>query len=91
MPFDYGNKKPDGQHEHHPGLSEDELKVAEPSRPYRDSYIHNACGVLTKMPAHCAATYQVNPKYYGSTFCCGCGNYFSVAEFRWKDGTVVGE
>ena len=54
--------------------------------PYRDSYIHEKCGVLTRMPAACAETYAVQPEYYGSTFCCGCGGYFPVGErgeFVW--------
>jgi hypothetical protein len=54
--------------------------------PYRDSYIHEKCGTLTRMPAACAATYAVQPEYYGRTFCCGCGDYFPVGpdgEFVW--------
>jgi hypothetical protein len=44
------------------------------------------CGELTTMPGSCAATYAVQPEYYGSTFCCGCGAYFPVGqdgEFVW--------
>lgn len=51
--------------------------------------VGKGCGVLTKMPHGCAETYAVNPGYYGSTFCCGCGGYFPVGkrgEFVW-DGT----
>lgn len=54
--------------------------------PYRASYIHEKCGTLTRMPAACAETYAVQPEYYGSTFCCGCGGYFPVGangEFVW--------
>jgi len=63
--------------------------------PYRDSYIHEKCGTLTRMPAACAATYAVQPEYYGSTFCCGCGGYFPVGEngeFVWDktSGQKVG-
>lgn len=85
MPFDYGNKKPDGQYERHPSDLSGEIV-----RPYREKYIHDTCGVLTRMPAVCAETYQRNPKYYGTTFCCGCGDYFPVAEFKWEDGLTVG-
>ena len=55
-------------------------------RPYRDSYIHNKCGVLTKMGKAIAETYARNPKFYGSTFCISCKNHFLVNEFHW-DGT----
>ncbi len=62
--------------------------------PYRDSYIHEKCGVLTRMPAACAETYAAQPEYYGSTFCCGCGGYFPVGaggEFVWdKSDQKVG-
>jgi hypothetical protein len=33
-----------------------------------------------------AETYAREPKYYGSTFCCGCRTHLPVAEFLW-DGT----
>ena len=57
--------------------------------PLRTSYVHELCGSLTKMPMACAETYAVQPEYYGSTFCCGCGGYFPVGEtgqFVW-DGS----
>lgn len=88
MDFDYGAKKPDGQHERHPGLPDADTR--EQIRPYRDQYKHK-CGTVTTIPTHCAKTYSVDPKFYGSTFCCGCGNYFSVSEFTWlHDGSIVG-
>jgi hypothetical protein len=86
MAFDYGNTKPDGQHENHPSDLSGEVV-----RPYRDTYIHPSCGgVATKIPKHCAETYQRNPKFYGTTFCVGCKGYFPVAEFIWDDGKRVG-
>lgn len=57
--------------------------------PYRESYIHEKCGGLTRMPRACAETYAVQPEYYGSTFCCHCRGYFPVGangEFIW-DGS----
>lgn len=45
--------------------------------------IDKGCGVKTRMPMSCAETYAANPKYYGSTFCCGCSSYLPVAEFVW--------
>lgn len=49
--------------------------------------IGKGCGVTTTMPMACAETYAKNPKYYGSTFCCGCGEYFAVREFVWSGST----
>ena len=47
--------------------------------------IGKGCGVVTSMPSRCAETYARDPSYYGSTFCCGCGGYFSVREFVWDN------
>ena len=58
-------------------------------RPYRDSYIHEKCGVLTKMGRSFAETYARDPFFYSGTFCAGCGSHFPVGEdgeFVW-DGT----
>lgn len=48
--------------------------------------ISNGCGTVTSMPQQIAETYAANPHYYGTTFCCGCNDYFRVEEFVW-DGT----
>lgn len=86
-PFDYGKLRPDGQHEKHPTAPEGEL-----IRPVRFAYIHNACGVVTRMSEKIARTYAVNPKFYTQTFCAGCRRYFPVAEFKWDEvnGEVLG-
>lgn len=50
--------------------------------------VGKGCGVATRMPLACAETYAREPGYYGSTFCCGCGDYFKVGregEFVWSD------
>ena len=54
-------------------------------RPVRDTYVHK-CGVVTKMDTSIAETYARNPKFYGLTYCIGCGTHFPVGEFVW-DGT----
>ena len=63
-------------------------------RPVRDAYRHEKCGTVTTMPKPIAETYAKRPDYYGSTFCCGCKDYFKVGkdgEFVWlDDGTKVG-
>lgn len=78
----------DGQHADHFVLCpEDRAKGY--VEPLRFKYVHEKCGTVTSMPQACAETYAVQPEYYGSTFCCGCGGYFPVGErgeFRW-DGT----
>ena len=59
-------------------------------RPFRDTYIHDKCGSITRMGYAIADTYAVDPKFYTSTFCCTCRGYYPVGEFKWEDGTVVG-
>lgn len=49
-----------------------------------------ACGAETQMSDALAETYARDPKFYGSTYCCGCSMHRPVAEFLWRDGTVVG-
>jgi len=55
-------------------------------RSLRLSYVHKKCGTLTTMAHSIAETYARDPYFYGSTFCCGCGTHYPVAEFVW-DGT----
>lgn len=45
------------------------------------------CGTLTTMALSIAETYARDPKFYGATFCCGCGTHLPVNEFFW-DGTT---
>lgn len=49
------------------------------------------CDSLTTMSSPLAETYARDPKFYGATFCCACGEHYPVGEFVW-DGTteVVG-
>ncbi len=58
-------------------------------RPVRQSYIHDKCGVVTRMGLALAETYARDPYFYSGTFCCGCGTHFPVGEdgeFVW-DGS----
>lgn len=60
-------------------------------RPVRQSYKHTKCGAVTMMGLALAETYARDPKFYGGTFCVGCGTHFPVEEFTWDpDGSVVG-
>lgn len=48
----------------------------------------DGCGVVTTMGETIAQTYARDPRFYGSTFCCGCNNYLRVGEygeFVWDD------
>lgn len=87
------DKQPDGQYAAHYVLSAEERAKGK-VRPVRESYRHEKCGTVTKMPLACAETYAKQPTYYGSTFCCACCGYFPVGasgEFVWlDDGTKVG-
>lgn len=61
------------------------------TRPVRQSYRHTKCGTVTTMSLALAETYARDPKFYGGTFCTGCGTHFPVADFTWEpDGSVVG-
>jgi len=57
--------------------------------------IDQGCGTETTMASQALSeTYAREPRFYGSTFCVGCGDYFPVGErgeFIWTDdGTRVG-
>lgn len=59
--------------------------------PVRRSYVHDKCGVETKMGLALCETYARDPKFYGSTYCVGCKMHLPVGEFKWsEDGEVVG-
>ncbi|MBF6555513.1 MAG: hypothetical protein IVW52_04975 [Acidimicrobiales bacterium] len=78
-PFDYGHRKADGQYEHYPSEPNPDFV-----QPLRNEYIHLTCGVLTRMNgAGLVRTYATNPTFYGSTFCCGCGDHFPLDQFVW--------
>jgi hypothetical protein len=55
-------------------------------RPVRRAYLHQKCGVVTRMAQPIAETYARDPAFYSGTFCCGCHTHFPLAEFVW-DGT----
>lgn len=59
-------------------------------RPVRSTYIHNTCGVATKMGLKLAETYARDPKFYDSTYCISCQKHLPVLEFKWENGETVG-
>lgn len=59
-------------------------------RPIRTRYKHADCGARTTMALSIAETYARDPKFYGATYCVGCGSHFPVEQFTWDDDTVVG-
>lgn len=49
--------------------------------------VSKGCGVVTTMSRSIAETYARDPFFYGSTFCCGCGQHLPVGElgeFVWE-------
>jgi hypothetical protein len=53
--------------------------------------VGKGCRVITKMSQDIAETYARNPKFYGSTYCCGCCKHLPIDEFVWiDDGSRVG-
>ena len=82
-------KLEDGQYKDHWIMSQEDRDKGF-IRPVRKSYKHEKCGSITSMPIKIAETYAVDPNFYGSTFCCICGDYFPVGvngEFVWE-GTI---
>lgn len=61
------------------------------TRPLRMSYVHDTCGVETRMGLKLCETYAREPKFYGSTYCVGCQKHLPVSEFKWsEDNQIVG-
>jgi hypothetical protein len=48
--------------------------------------VGKGCGCRTTMGQEIVETYARDPKFYGSTYCCGCQRHIAVDEFEW-DGT----
>lgn len=49
-------------------------------RPVRQSYVHLKCGTSTRMALPLAETYARDPRFYGGTYCAGCGTHFNLRE-----------
>jgi len=84
---DHRELKENGQQKGYVVLSTDE-RAKGFVRPYRATYVHNACGVSTKMGRSIAETYARNPKFYSGTFCCECAEHFPLNQFVWE-GTDI--
>lgn len=86
------DKEPEGMNEVYLVLSDDE-RAKDFVRPYRDVYVHTACGAETRMGVAIAETYARNPSFYGATYCVRCQMHKPVGadgEFEWLDGSKVG-
>lgn len=84
--------EPSGMQKTYLILSEDERKKGF-IRPVRCTYVHEKCGVATTMGQALSETYARDPKFYGATYCVGCGTHYPVGdngEFHWDDGEKVG-
>jgi hypothetical protein len=77
--------KPNGQQQAYVVLSAEE-RAKGFVKPVRRSYVHNKCGVETRMGTAIAETYARNPNFYSGTFCVGCREHFPLAQFVWSDG-----
>jgi len=53
-------------------------------RPLRRSYVHDACGTVTRMSREIAETYARRPNFYGATYCVACRKHLPVTEFTWQ-------
>jgi hypothetical protein len=65
-------------------------------RYWTEADLASGCGSVTSMPTPIAETYARAPGFYGSTFCCRCGEYLPVGakgQFTWVDehGRDTGE
>lgn len=62
---------------------------------WTEEQLNRQCGIHTTMGQALSETYARNPKFYGGTFCVGCGKHFPVGEhgeFYWVDkGEVTSE
>lgn len=56
-------------------------------RFWTQAHLDSGCGTVTTMSREIAETYASNPKFYGGTFCAGCGKHLPLEEFVW-DGTT---
>lgn len=84
------DERPVAQHDAYLVLS-DEERAKGFIRPVRSSYIHQACGAVTRMSRELAETYAREPGFYGATYCCTCCKHLPLAEFTWDDdGARVG-
>lgn len=45
--------------------------------------LNSGCQTVTTMSRELAETYAREPRFYGATYCCGCGRHFDVGEFVW--------
>lgn len=96
VPEDHSHTKlkPNGQQEDYVVLTPEE-RAKGFVQPVRRTYVHSKCGAATLMNQSIAETYARNPKFYSGTFCVGCGTHFTFGtpdgDFRWDDGTKVGE
>lgn len=58
-------------------------------RPLRHSYMHTACGTVTRMGLAIAETYARSPKFYSGTFCVQCKTHLPLAEFTWEGTDII--
>lgn len=55
----------------------------------REQLDRKVCNGVTSMGQDLSETYARDPKFYGSTYCCGCHMHRPVAEFVWVDDNQI--
>ncbi len=53
------------------------------ARPYRDSYVHEACKTVTKIFRPEAEIFAKMPHFYTNVFCEKCKKHFPPSKFVW--------
>lgn len=79
---DHREIQPNGQQKGYVVLSEEERGKGFVA-PYRDTYLHKACGSMTTMGRPIAETYARQPDFYSGTFCVNCRAHFPLDQFVW--------
>lgn len=68
-----------------------ESELPKVGRFWSAEQLRAGCGAVTTMNQALAETYAREPRFYGATYCVGCGMHRPVAEFVWEtDGSRVG-
>lgn len=58
-------------------------------RYWTAAQLASGCRTVTVMSRSISETYARNPKFYGGTFCVGCGKHFPLEEFVWEGTTDI--
>lgn len=71
-------------------LPDEELESDKLVTKLRVDYVH-ICGTVTTIDMRIAKTWARDPNFYGATYCTSCKEHRPLSEFKWCDGTPMGE